>query len=72
MNEREDKLLLFALLLNCGIKHTSVEFWRIWGNDEKTVTKAQNDLNSEIRKLGQELWPSSSSGGPDDQIPRTR
>ena len=56
MNEREDKLLLFALLLNAGIKCTSIDFWHVWDNDDVAVTKAQNALRAEIKALGRELW----------------
>ncbi len=56
MNARDEKLLLFSLLLNASVKSKSIEFWRIFDNDQIAVTKAQNDLTSEIKKLRHELF----------------
>lgn len=69
MNEREEKLLLFSMLMNVAVHQTSFDFWLTWSDrDEQGVpckptkqsqllgSMVQKHLGEELQRLGRELW----------------
>lgn len=57
MTNREERLLLFAALAAAVGTSGNVRFWQAFKDDNKRIFFIQRQLEKELNKLENELWP---------------